>query len=84
MLIGELSRKSGLSRDTIRFYEKLGLIRLGRRQRRANNYKEYPPEVLRRLLSINQLKEFGFTLAEIAEILDLLEADLSPWTCPRC
>src|SRR3546814_17661555 len=51
MLIGELSEKTGFSRDTIRFFEKQGLIQLDRKQRRDNNYKEYPEEVLNRLRS---------------------------------
>ena len=49
MLIGELSAKTGLTRDTIRFYEKEGLIKIARKQRRENNYKEYDETVLERL-----------------------------------
>ena len=41
MLIGELSNRCSLSRDTIRFYEKQGLIRVSWEERRSNNYKEY-------------------------------------------
>lgn len=73
MLIGELSKTCGLSRDTIRFYEKQGLITLGKKERRFNNYKEYSEGVLKRLVSIRQLKAFGFTLNEICELLEMLE-----------
>lgn len=73
MLIGQLSNETGLSRDTIRFYEKQGLIEVGRKERRFNNYKEYSDETLQRLLVIKRMKRFGFTLNEIAEYLDLLE-----------
>lgn len=76
MLIGELSKRTGLSRDTIRFYEKQGLIKVGRRERRVNNYKEYSNTVLKRLLLINKIKSYGFTLNESAEIISLLEANL--------
>lgn len=75
MLIGELSKASEMSRDTIRFYEKNGLIAIGRKERRFNNYKEYSHETLQRLLSIKQLKSFGFTLNEIADLLDMLEVN---------
>lgn len=78
MLIGELSEKSGFSRDSIRYYEKIGLIRLARRNRRANNYKEYSLEILQRLETIKQLKHFGFTLTETAELLNLMDAQRSP------
>lgn len=79
MLIGELSKACGLSRDTIRFYEKHGLITVGKKERRFNNYKEYSEETLKRLLSIKQLKGFGFTLNEISELLDMLEVNIA--TC---
>lgn len=75
MLIGELSKTCGLSRDTIRFYEKHGLIAVGKKERRFNNYKDYSEETLKRLLSIKQLKSFGFTLNEVSELLDMLEVN---------
>ena len=73
MLIGELSAKTNLSRDTIRFYEKQGLIVVNRKQRRDNNYKEYSENVLERLQTIKRLKNLGFTLNESAEVLDMIE-----------
>ena len=79
MLIGELAQRTGLSRDTIRFYEKQGLIKVGRRDGRVNNYKEYSETVLKRLLLLNKIKSYGFTLNESAEIISLLEANLG--TC---
>lgn len=79
MLIGELSKRSGLSRDTIRFYEKQGLISIGRKERRFNNYKEYSEETLQRLQSIKLIKSFGFTLNEAADLLDLI--DVNQATC---
>ena len=73
MLIGELSKKSGLSRDTIRFYEKHGLIRVKRKERRENNYKEYSEEILQQLLIVKKVKSFGFTLNEALAILKMIE-----------
>jgi DNA-binding transcriptional MerR regulator len=75
MLIGEIVNKTGLSKDTIRFYEKHGLIKIGRKERRDNNYKEYSEENLRRLLTIRRLKGFGFTLNEISDVLDMIEVN---------
>ena len=75
MLIGELSNKSGLSRDTIRFYEKQGLIQISRKQRRNNNYKEYSEEVLSQLHAIKRMKNFGFTLNEVADLLGMIETN---------
>lgn len=75
MLIGELSKRTGLSRDTIRFYEKKGLIEIPKKLRRHNNYKEYPENVFNRLLLITTVKELGFTLNEIETFFEL-------WTEP--
>jgi DNA-binding transcriptional MerR regulator len=72
MLIGELAEKTGLSRDTIRFYEKQGLIDAGNKRRKFNNYKEYSEELCERLLLIKRVKSFGFTLNETADILDMI------------
>ena len=69
MLIGELSQKSGMSRDTIRYYEKRGLLETD--DRRDNNYKEYAPSSLRTLKAIERLKRHGFTLGEISEFINL-------------
>lgn len=69
MLIGELSALSGLSKDTIRYYEKLGLIKVYKKSRRENNYKEYTEEVLERLEIIKRAKHLGFTLKEIDEFM---------------
>jgi len=69
MLIGALAIASGFSKDTIRYYEKIGLIELPRHARRENNYKDYPDEVLQTLRAIRNLKDLGFTLEEIREII---------------
>ena len=69
MLIGELSKRTGFSHDTIRFYEKKGLIEVDKRERRSNNYKEYSESVYEKLLLIKTVKELGFTLNEIDEFI---------------
>jgi DNA-binding transcriptional MerR regulator len=71
MLIGELVERTGLTKDTIRFYEKKGLIALDRKSRRENNYKEYSEQVLDKLMLIRKLKDMGFTLNEIDTFLEL-------------
>lgn len=75
MLIGDLIKKTGLSKDTIRYYEKVGLIKVGRKERRENNYKEYSNEVLTKLLYVTRLKLFGFTLQEINDVIDIIVSE---------
>ncbi len=67
MLIGQIVRESGCSRDTIRYYERRGL--LAPAHRRDNRYKEYPEETLARLRFICTMKEGGFTLRAIRDML---------------
>src|SRR5688500_14057516 len=71
MLIGELVERTGMTKDTIRFYEKKGLIALDRKSRRENNYKEYSEQVVDKLMLIRKLKDLGFTLNEIDTFLEL-------------
>ncbi len=75
MLIGEISKKTHLSRDTIRFYEKKGLIEAEHTNSEFNNYKNYTEENLQKLILIKKAKTFGFTLNEIAETLELVAVD---------
>ncbi|HWA33796.1 MAG TPA: MerR family transcriptional regulator [Cyclobacteriaceae bacterium] len=69
MLIGELSKRTGFSHDTIRFYEKKGLIKVDRKARRENNYKEYPEAVYEQLVLIKTVKDLGFTLNEVDDFV---------------
>ena len=68
MLIGQLSKHSELSKDTIRFYEKMSLIQS---VTCANGYKDYPEQALQQLLLIRTAKNLGFSLNEIKQILEM-------------
>jgi MerR family transcriptional regulator, copper efflux regulator len=70
MLIGELSKQTGISKDTIRFYDKLGLIVGIDRQAGTRLYKEYSLETVERISMIAQGKGLGFTLKEIKQLLN--------------
>ncbi|MFK0089640.1 MerR family transcriptional regulator [Pseudomonas sp. NPDC090755] len=67
MRIGELERRSGASRHTLRYYEQIGLISA---QRRTNNYRVYTEQTLQDLDFIQRAQSMGFSLGEIGEILD--------------
>ena len=69
MLIGELSKHSGFSRDTIRYYEKLGLIAIAAERKASSGYKSYTSNEAERLNQIRCLKDSGFTLSEIQQLL---------------
>lgn len=65
---GELCRQAGIDRETLRFYEAQQLLPAPRRS--ANGYREYPPDSLLRLQFIQQGKLAGFSLAEMANLLN--------------
>ncbi len=70
MLVNELSKKTGLSIHTIRYYENLGMIKgLTDEKVTSNNYKHYDGNTIERLEIIIEAREVGFTLAEIKKIL---------------
>jgi MerR family copper efflux transcriptional regulator len=69
MTIGQLSWRAGVSIDTVRFYERKGL--LPQPARRESGYREYVPADVDRLRFIRRSKELGFTLGEIGELLSL-------------
>jgi len=65
MRIGELAGKAGVSTDTIRLYEKRGLLRSARR---GNGYRDFPEGSERLLRMIRLAQRLGFSLSEIADI----------------
>lgn len=77
MQIGELACATGLSRDTLRFYEKRGLLRS---RRLANGYRDYPQEAVQWLCYLRSAQALGFTLAEIEAGMPLLEGASPPDT----
>ncbi len=70
MLINELSKRTGVSIHTLRYYENLGLIK-GRTDEeiKSNNYKQYDEDLLEKIDWIVAAKKAGFTLAEIDSLL---------------
>ncbi|WP_405427613.1 MerR family transcriptional regulator [Micromonospora sp. NBC_00617] len=62
MRIGELAAQAKMTTDTIRFYEKVGLVASGRL---SNGYRDFPPETVAWLHYIRTAQALGFSLAEI-------------------
>ncbi|MEO1487723.1 MAG: MerR family transcriptional regulator [Bacteroidota bacterium] len=79
MKIGELSNKTGVSRDTIRFYEGKEMLTNVSRPFKWNNYKDYGEENVKRIQIIKYLQRFSFKLKEIKTLLD--QKDASPNKC---
>ena len=76
LTIGQVARRAEVGVETVRFYERQGL--LAGPARTASGYRQYTEDVVARLRFIRRAKELGFTLKEIAELLALrLDPDTS-------
>ena len=69
MTIGQLARDAGVNVETIRFYQRKGLI--ARPSRPAAGYRRYDEEASRRIRFVREAQELGFSLAEIRQLLSL-------------
>lgn len=67
--IGQVARHSGVSVETVRFYERQGLIEKPRRK--ESGYRQFPEAVIGRLRVLRRARELGFSLPEIREMFDL-------------
>lgn len=69
LTIGELAREAGVNVQTVRYYERRGLLE--EPPRRASGYREYPESDVARLGFIRRAQALGFTLTEIDDLLSL-------------
>jgi MerR family mercuric resistance operon transcriptional regulator len=69
MTIGKVAKSAGIGIETIRFYERRGL--LDEPARRESGYRQYDREVITRLRFIKRAQELGFSLKEIEELLSI-------------
>ena len=69
LTIGKVAEQAGVGIETVRFYEREGLLE--KPTRSASGYRQFNVDVVKRLTFISRAKELGFTLKEIKELLSL-------------
>jgi Hg(II)-responsive transcriptional regulator len=69
MRIGEVAARAGVNVQTLRYYERRGLLK--EPDRRPSGYREYPPETVQIVRFVKRAQELGFTLGEIQALLRL-------------
>ncbi len=69
MTIGRVAKLAGVGVETIRFYERKGLV--AEPPRLASGYRQYPPDTVEQIRFIRRAKDLGFTLKEIKELMSL-------------
>ena len=72
LTIGEVAKRSGVHVETLRYYERRGLVE--EPPRSPSNYRAFPEETVRRVRFIKRAQELGFTLEEINDLLSLRAA----------
>jgi len=75
MRIGEIAEKTGVSRDAIRLYEKLGLLNNVTRPNQYNNYKDYGMENVFRIRMVKEMQKIGLKLKECKGVIEALVND---------
>jgi len=73
LTIGTIAKRSGVSVETIRFYQRQGLI--AEPPKPVSGFRTYPTKTIERLTFIQRSKGLGFTLAEIKTLLQLRASD---------
>jgi MerR family mercuric resistance operon transcriptional regulator len=69
LTVGQIAERTQVTVETVRFYEKQGLIAAP--QRSDSGYRQFPQETVRRVRFIQNAKKVGFTLKDIADLLAL-------------
>ena len=70
LLIGTLATQANTTKDTVRHYDQLGLLKSRKRQAGSRLYTEFHPECVERIELIKSAKAIGFTLTEIKDSLN--------------
>lgn len=79
MRTSQVADRAGVNTQTLRYYERRGL--LPEPPRSPAGYRDYPASVLDVLRFVKRAQELGFTLAEVADLLELADGD--PESCQR-
>jgi Hg(II)-responsive transcriptional regulator len=77
MKIGEVAARAGVNPQTLRYYERRGLLR--EPDRSQSGYRSYSPDAVRVVRFVKHAQELGFTLSDIDELLQLAAGE--PGTC---
>lgn len=76
LMVSEVAAEAGISADTVRYYERIGL--LPEPERSASGYRLYEGDAVERLRFIKHAQRFGLRLEDIGELLEIRERGLCP------
>lgn len=73
LTISQVARKANVNIETVRYYEKTGLI--SKPPRMESGYRCFPPEVVKQITFVKRAQELGFTLSEIKELITIANGE---------
>ena len=71
--IGEVAARAGVGIDTVRYYERRGV--LPQAERRSSGYRAFKPQTVERIIFVKELQALGFTLDELVALLRLVDTN---------
>jgi DNA-binding transcriptional MerR regulator len=71
--IGMVAARAGVKVDTVRYYERRGVLPVA--ERRRSGYRTFEPQAVERIVFVKELQTLGFTLDEVIELLRLVDSD---------
>ena len=81
MKIGDVASRAGVSVETVRYYERLGVI--SKAERAVSGYRNFDAEAVQEVCFVKRAQELGFSLDEIRQLLDMRSAPHEPATLVR-
>jgi DNA-binding transcriptional MerR regulator len=69
--IGKVAARAGVKVDTVRFYERRGVLPAA--ERRSSGYRAFQPEAVDRIVFVKEMQKLGFSLDEIVDLLRLVD-----------
>lgn len=76
LTVGQLARRTGVSPDTVRYYERVGL--LPKTERTSSGYRSYDESHVERLQIVKGAQRVGLRLREVRELLEVMDRGLCP------
>jgi MerR family copper efflux transcriptional regulator len=81
LAIGRVAARAGVKVDTVRFYERRGILAIA--ERRASGYRTFEPQAVERIVFVKELQSLGFTLDEVIGLLRLIDSNTGTCAAAR-
>ena len=81
LAIGRVAARAGVKVDTVRYYERRGILPIA--ERRLSGYRTFEPRAVERIVFVKELQSLGFTLDEVIGLLQLIDSNTGTCAAAR-